>query len=85
MKCFSVGSNHIFIPVERFFLITIQGSGSIVVAVYVDVAVAFFQLCCGRADKVDAAPGCVAHNIYAVPDSLFNLKKMFLKELRLKI
>ena len=64
VKWLTIGSDHIFIPIEGFFLITVQCTCSIVVAVHVDVAVAFFQLCCRCTDKVNAAPGGVAHKLY---------------------
>ena len=51
VKWLTIGSDHIFIPVEGFLLITIQCTCSIIVTVHVDVAVAFFQFCCRCTDR----------------------------------
>ena len=61
------------IPVETLFLITLHSSASVIVAVHVDESVTFAKLCRGCADKVDASPGGVSHQIHAIHDSLFHL------------
>lgn len=61
------------IPVETLFLITLHSSASVIVAVHVDESVTFAKSGRGCADKVDASPGGVSHQIHAIHDSLFHL------------
>ena len=54
------------VPVEGLLAVAIKSAVAEVVAVYIDEAIALGHLLGGFGDKIDARPGGVAHEFYAV-------------------
>ena len=61
-----IGFDHMFIPVEGVFADPLQSAVTLIIAVYVNKAIALTHLTGPGRDQIDASPHGIAHEFYAV-------------------
>lgn len=66
VQLFTVGGNDLLVPGKGLLLIAVSAAGAVVIEIYVDKAVALAQFTGGEGYHIDAAPGRIAHQVYAV-------------------